>query len=953
MKKKATGLISVPMSNVPGAEDVEVNTMRDEDIEAANHGGFNQMEVGDFAKDLEFVKKKIKKKASEIFTDFDAVKDAASRFGAELSTDDPEAVFKSFLTDIVLKTDVYWGPGDFPAEAPSSVKKKIVKFWEDKWTSNSSVSQNAYKDFLYNNIDRGFLETLGKSVGGGAAAGALTGAAITGLPTATIGAPVGAGIGALVGGAAGLIGGLASQWNDEVIGQVEDFYNVLMDYKKSRSVKDGGATASASQTAGASGTTSFAPGTELEDVGGGYSYKIISDSEVEVTKLDGTTINVTPNNAAQYNINWDLMMSNLADTSKVVKKSANFNFNITKVSNNMKKELIKLNAALNGLGYKDLVKTAALTTNVATPDVIKGKHYIWPDQQLVIKVKSPFVGGGAGDDAEMVFNIIFSKTSTYYDGVTTNNVSNNSTRDYEDNLDDDSNPKLLLVSDAIVARAKSYDDVERMMTGGGASTRDRSSDAYKARVYSAYIAKNLNSHYFEQGTDGIVLYTNNIYLWDDNLQNWDGKIAISDTANSFPYLDDILSYDSATGSVSPNGNSTWKDTGLVVDEKEIVLNKSASYLKDRAIIKIAAPAIARPPTAPAAQGSNQAPAAAKKSSSGGGSSTINDWGTYIRGTQHAKPNEAVQIMELWKETHPSADKYSDYQAWWKQTYSNGGGHVADVIRDLTAMQTAGASGAPAVDDSKLFNYLTTPLIDNDAKNRSDLVFNPILAKDALKSNIITAGGGKRYMNPAYATRLLSNPGWKTNIIDAYTKDIARDNLLDTMLDGAPTDAGTTSSTSGAQQQTQQQMPGRVAERMEINGRAVNVISLGTWGGDQIYIDKDSLNSSTVELYVKDNKTGTVSKMGPGQIGRSRQYLGPLEISKAKRALVNNGISQSKADAFGRYMAALKSEEKRKGLFSTDAGRAERTKAREDAGEALKNVSSRQSRLDNLKKKGII
>lgn len=55
MKKKATGLISVPMSNVPGAEDVEINTMRDEDIEAANHGGFNQMEVGDFAKDLEFV----------------------------------------------------------------------------------------------------------------------------------------------------------------------------------------------------------------------------------------------------------------------------------------------------------------------------------------------------------------------------------------------------------------------------------------------------------------------------------------------------------------------------------------------------------------------------------------------------------------------------------------------------------------------------------------------------------------------------------------------------------------------------------------------------------------------------------------------------------------------------------------------------------------------------------
>ena len=381
-----------------------------------------------------------------------------------------------------------------------------------------------------------------------------------------------------------------------------------------------------------------------------------------------------------------------------------------------------------------------------------------------------------------------------------------------------------------------------------------------------------------------------------------------------------------------------------------------SNMNNRTFIKKAAgPDLAGVGAAPAAQVTSQPSTAAKKPSGGSGSSAINNWSQYIRGSRYTSADYALKIRDLWANVNPKADTYKDYQAWWRTTYTAPNtGHAQQVINDLTAMQTAGASGAPAVDDAKLFNYLTTPLVDGDAPRRLAQVFTPVLAKEALKSYIITAAGGKKYMNPAYATTLLSLPSWKVIIIDAYTKDSSADSLLDTMLDGPPIDMGTTSSTSGAQQQQQQQqMSGRVAERMEINGSPVDVISLGTWGGDQIYIDKKSLSSNAVVLYIKDNKTGTLSKMGPGQIGRSRQYLGPLEISKAKRALVNNGISQSKADAFGKYMVALKSEEKRKGLFSTDAGRKERTKARESAGDALKSTSSRQSRLDNLKKKGII
>ena len=129
MRKIATGLTSIPMSSVPGSEDVEINYMSEEDAEAANHGGFNQMRPEGFAKDLEIVKKRrLKKKASEIFTDFDALNDAASKFGIQLESQDPTEIFSYFLREIVLKVDVYWGYGDFPAEAPAGIKKDIIKY---------------------------------------------------------------------------------------------------------------------------------------------------------------------------------------------------------------------------------------------------------------------------------------------------------------------------------------------------------------------------------------------------------------------------------------------------------------------------------------------------------------------------------------------------------------------------------------------------------------------------------------------------------------------------------------------------------------------------------------------------------------------------------------------------------------------------------------------------------
>ncbi len=45
MKKLSTGLTSVPMSSVPGDENVEIKTFKDEDAEASNSSGFNRLYV--------------------------------------------------------------------------------------------------------------------------------------------------------------------------------------------------------------------------------------------------------------------------------------------------------------------------------------------------------------------------------------------------------------------------------------------------------------------------------------------------------------------------------------------------------------------------------------------------------------------------------------------------------------------------------------------------------------------------------------------------------------------------------------------------------------------------------------------------------------------------------------------------------------------------------------------
>lgn len=406
MKKKATGLISVPMSNVPGAEDVEVNSMRDEDIEAANHGGFNQMEVGDFAKDLEFVKKKMKKKASffklanffddaanqqileDIIEDFNSGK---AGFDGKIGssehkitqpnfittkkfdpTFDPNTWMKREFREIAKGVDFESGPG---STKDNSRAPNIVRGWMELFTGGMATPDQ-YESAMQTEFDYTF--NLDDDIFNGLAAVAN----------------------ALVG-----YRELKARYEDAV--SKDPTQSVVQATSQAANPASTGAAATTSPAAtGSSSNITFPVNTELEDVGGSYSYKVLGPQEIEITKLDGTTVNVTPANAAQNNVNWNLMVSNLSDASKVVKRSANFNFNITKVSNNMKKELIKLNSTLNGLGYNNLIKVAGKHTITAT-------NYLGLDESLDLEIRPPNAAESESDYKQKVLDDVKSQNSEY------------------------------------------------------------------------------------------------------------------------------------------------------------------------------------------------------------------------------------------------------------------------------------------------------------------------------------------------------------------------------------------------------------------------------------------------------------------------------------------------------------------------------------------------------------
>ena len=211
------------------------------------------------------------------------------------------------------------------------------------------------------------------------------------------------------------------------------------------------------------------------------------------------------------------------------------------------------------------------------------------------------------------------------------------------------------------------------------------------------------------------------------------------------------------------------------------------------------------------------------------------------------------------------------------------------------------------------------------------------------------------MNPAYATTLLSLPTWKTIITEAYTKDSGADNLLDSMLTGAPAEAGaaTTSSATTPQAQSQSQPQSSVVQQITTpNGANARVVSIGTWGSDEIYLDIASLNSNMVPvLYRQDNRTGKFAPLSFDGSGQWRSKLGPTEIARMSRAIVNSGaVPKERIKPFVDYMTTVRQNTGFPGFLRSLVGK---RKSKQELRDLKQTASTRQSRLDTLRKKGVI
>jgi hypothetical protein len=130
----------------------------------------------------------------------------------------------------------------------------------------------------------------------------------------------------------------------------------------------------------------------------------------------------------------------------------------------------------------------------------------------------------------------------------------------------------------------------------------------------------------------------------------------------------------------------------------------------------------------------------------------------------------------------------------------------------------------------------------------------------------------------------------------------------------------------------------------VNGKLA--VSIGTFGKDQIFLIVESVKKGKPEFYIKDGKTGEASLLGAND-GRVRSSLGPLEINRLSKRLADANLTPVQIEGFKRYMN-LQRRENRFGFI----GRKKREENTNDAQKQMKS-SSREERLDRLKKKGVI
>jgi len=162
MRKNGIGLTSVPIGNTPGDENVEISHVTDDDIEASNRTGFNQIGLQDFLDDKEFSEIiNIEKESFKMRKELIKLNNQLNRLGYKNLIKVAQNTKMPALTDDNLKKEL----GDLFYLFMQDLREKVfplpTKEYSDTYLKPSFVEKridnNKFFDILNKHLDTPFI----------------------------------------------------------------------------------------------------------------------------------------------------------------------------------------------------------------------------------------------------------------------------------------------------------------------------------------------------------------------------------------------------------------------------------------------------------------------------------------------------------------------------------------------------------------------------------------------------------------------------------------------------------------------------------------------------------------------------------------------------------------------------------------------------------------------------
>ena len=366
MKKLSTGLISVPMSSVPGDENVEIKTFKDEDAEASNSSGFNRLYVDNVLPIINLNtknKKEFAKMKKSNLSFFNKKIITAGAAGVDTDTDLSD---NGQNTDADMNNASYTGSQFYNTSGgnTSTQNNNVSKDYLPKMEALFSVLKNQIID-----VDDLFLENRNNST------------SILNLKFIFLNPRV------MLNDLKLHLYSFVSPSKRALFSDVEEFYSHLADKYKDkfssifRRRDDIRLSYLQPRSGNSNSKISYSKDWDhyirMDKSGKGY-HRTIADIWYNLQKR--------PNNAPPtfegYKQWWKEQYANNQQSghaTEVIEFLSKFNPNINTASYKMKLELIKLNNSLSAMGYKNLIK---LANHQGNTEIVKELNKLYYNQKV-------------------------------------------------------------------------------------------------------------------------------------------------------------------------------------------------------------------------------------------------------------------------------------------------------------------------------------------------------------------------------------------------------------------------------------------------------------------------------------------------------------------------------------------------------------------------------------------